>query len=128
MKKSLLLALITIPLLLSACNRDSKPTDGSGNPTNGQSIFEVPANILTVTPSVAEELQVESLIPVSGGTLTVTGGDGTTYTLMIPANALTIDTTIRMIPVDELNGMPFGNNPLAVQLEPMVYSLTSLLH
>jgi len=118
MKKSLLLALITIPLLLSACNRDSKPTDGSGNPTNGQSIFEVPANILTVTPSVAEELQVESLIPVSGGTLTVTGGDGTTYTLMIPANALTIDTTIRMIPVDELNGMPFGNNPLAVQLEP----------
>ena len=57
MKKSLLLALITIPLLLSACNRDSKPTDGSGNPTNGQSIFEVPANILTVTPSVAEELR-----------------------------------------------------------------------
>ncbi|GIV96878.1 MAG: hypothetical protein KatS3mg057_1535 [Herpetosiphonaceae bacterium] len=73
---------------------------------------------ISVTPILDTARQVEMIIPTSGGTLSVTGADGTTFQLDIPDRALISDTLVRMIPVSRFDGMPFGSTPYAVQLEP----------
>ncbi|AYF98072.1 hypothetical protein D7I47_07260 [Protaetiibacter intestinalis] len=51
---------------------------------------------------------VSAVIPVSGGTLTATGADGTSYTLTIPADALRVATEVTLTPVASTTGLPFG--------------------
>jgi len=81
-------------------------------------IFGVPADGIKVTPSLESQHQSEALIPATGGSLSATGSDGTTYRLDIPAGALASETRVRMTPVSKLEGMPFGTDSHAVQLEP----------
>ena len=57
-------------------------------------------------------------MPIEGGQLSATAADGTTFVLNIPADALVAETMIRMTPVSNLDGMPFGTESHAVQLEP----------
>lgn len=81
-------------------------------------IFEIPSDPIQVTPSLDSERQAEALISTSGGTLNASGADGTTYRLDIPAGALVSETLVRMTPLSSLEGMPFGSERYAVQLEP----------
>lgn len=83
-----------------------------------QFIFESPADPFQVTPALDEFAQAEAVIGREGGSLSATGADGTVFRLDLPADALVTNTTIRMIPLSRLDGMPFGSGPLAVQLEP----------
>ena len=58
-------------------------------------------------------------IPVSGGTLQTTGADGTVYTLTVPPDALTQDTTISMTPLTGASGLDLaGGRLLGVQFAP----------
>ena len=59
------------------------------------------------------------LIATSGGTLTATAADGTTYTLTVPADALLDDTTITLTPVIAIGGFVVGRRLVAaVDAEP----------
>lgn len=82
-------------------------------------IFETPADPIQVGVELDSAKTVEAVIPVEGGTLSVTGADGTLYTLEIPSDALLSETTIGMTPVSSISNMPFGNErTYAVQLSP----------
>ena len=113
MNKNMLAFSLLLLFLVSACS------GGGGNvPPEFQYVFEVPDDPISVTPILDTERQAEAIIPASGGTLSVTGADGTIFQLDIPAGALVFDTLIRMIPVSTLDGMPFGSDHYAVQFEP----------
>ncbi len=95
------------------------PGGSSGAPAKYQYIFETPADPVQVSPTLETDAGAEALIPLEGGALSVTGADGTTYTLEIPSDALTEATTVRMTPLSALGGIPFGSGQTyAVQLEP----------
>lgn len=105
--------------LLSACEPSTPATEGTiSTVSNNGSAFAIAEDPIRVTPTLDTSNQSEAIIPVSGGSLITTAADGTLFRLDIPANALVADTLIRMTPVSQLDGMPFGSNPLAVQLEP----------
>ena len=105
------------------------PLHEANNPQHLQYIFDTPSDPITVIPNPDSQQQVEATITVAGGTLSATGADGTTYTLDIPSGALADDTLIQMTPLSSLEGMPFGSQNFAVQLEPaglQFYSLAIL--
>ena len=81
---------------------------GSGNP--------ITVNVAVDTPrAVAQD------VPLTGGSITATGADGSTYKLDIPANALTQATRITLTPVSQVSQLPMGetgSTPLGVQMEP----------
>jgi hypothetical protein len=93
-------------------------TSTTSLPAGFEHVFEVPANPIAVKPSLDEARAVEQDIPIEGGALTATAQDGTTFVLRIPADALASTAHIRMTPVAAIQGMPFGTDPHAVQLEP----------
>lgn len=60
-------------------------------------------------------------VPLEGGTITATGADGSTYSLQIPADALTEPATITVTPVAQIADLPLGETgktALGVQFEP----------
>lgn len=55
----------------------------------------------------------------TGGTLTATGADGTTFVLTLPEDAIVLPERITMTPVSQVNGLPIsGPLQAAVQIEP----------
>ncbi len=76
-------------------------------------------NPLQVTVNLEKGAESKSVIPVTGGTITALGADGTRFTLIIPANALLSDQEIHIIPVSSIDGLPLsGGLAAAVNLEP----------
>jgi hypothetical protein len=71
-----------------------------------------------VEPSVGANRPVAAKLGPAGGTLTATAGP-LTYTLTIPRDALLVETTIAMTPIDSIGKYPFAT-PFAgaVHLEP----------
>jgi hypothetical protein len=62
---------------------------------------------------------VTMMMPVTGGSLTATGSDGSVFTLTIPDKALGGPEKVTMTPLSAINGLPFsGGLVAAVQLEP----------
>lgn len=108
---------ILAALLLTACQVAANTAAPDGNANAKDDILAENQTPLNVSVALDETRSVEALIPLQGGTLTTSGADGTRYTLSIPADALNAETIIRMVPAN-LSGMPFGSNPLAVQLYP----------
>jgi hypothetical protein len=118
MKKVFLCSLLLV-LFVSSCSLSAIiPGNKATAPKALQYIFEVPSDPISVTVTLENENKAEALIPVSGGSLNVTGADGTVFRLDIPAGALAADTFIRMIPVSKVDGIPFGTQTYTVQLEP----------
>jgi hypothetical protein len=91
----------------AGCRREqAQPTTAAGKPVQ-------------VTISRDNGRAARASIPVSGGTLTATGTDGTRFTLTIPPKALDGDSTITMIPVSAIEGLPLSGGLVgAVQFEP----------
>lgn len=110
------------PETASPTREATKPLPGgagkSSVPKQYQYIFEIPSDPIQVSPGLDDTRQNEALIGPEGGSLSAVGADGTAYQLDIPAGALVTETLIRMTPLSSLEGMPFGSDPLAVQLEP----------
>lgn len=76
------------------------------------------SNPLNVTPTLDPAHAVSATIGTSGGTITTTDAAGTTYSLMIPANALVGDQTITMTPISSIAGLPFDALVGGVDLAP----------
>lgn len=68
--------------------------------------------------------EASSIMPQTGGSLSATGSDGTTYTLDIPATALVTGVEITMTPIVAVSTMDASGQPaawagaLGVRLEP----------
>jgi hypothetical protein len=82
--------------------------------------FQLPANPLSVTPTLDSSHSVKQPISASkGGTLSATGADGSVFTLVIPPKALLNDELITLTPVSAITGLPVSNGLLAaVQFAP----------
>lgn len=93
-------------------------SSATGLPIAFQHVFDIPSDPIAVTPTLDDARAVEQVVPIEGGTLSASGADGTTFVLTIPGDALATETTIRMTPVASIDGMPFGADPHAVQMEP----------
>ncbi len=77
------------------------------------------ANPLKIEMTLDATAVVEQEIGQEGGTLSVTGSDGTVYTLVIPTDALLSPELIRMVPATSITGLPFEDSaPAGVHLEP----------
>jgi len=84
-----------------------------------------PVNLSSVTADPSRAVSLS--LPASGGSLTATAADGTTFNLTIPANALVQPTTITMTPILSVGGLP-GTLRLVdgVQLAPDGLRLSQL--
>ena len=93
------------------------PTPGPNLPPQGDGHF--PATVPTSLPGVVPDPTTVQAHPdttrstsgaissASGGTLTATGGDGTTYTLDVPAGAVLSDVKVSMTPLSSIDDLPF---------------------
>lgn len=119
MNKKLLFLALLVMVLGSAC---ALPTilsgPGSNNSADVANILKISSDPIRVSPVLDNALQMEAIIPVEGGSLSVVAADGTQFRLDISAGALVEETLVRMIPLSGVEDMPFGSQPLAVQLEP----------
>jgi hypothetical protein len=76
-------------------------------------------NPLQVTVDLDEGAGVESVIPMTGGTITTETSGGTRFTLTIPEHALLSDQKVQMTPVVSIDGLPLSGGLLAaVDLKP----------
>ncbi len=96
-------------------------TPGNSNNSNNVSglDFEAPAQPINVTVQLDQDYSTSDMISVDGGSLFLTGADGSEFTLEIPANALENDTLITLTAVESIVGAPLDDGPVAaVHLEP----------
>lgn len=96
---------------------------GTGSSSTGLTPYTLAGNGDPFTVSVAVDTPraVAQDVPLTGGSITATGADGSTYTLDIPANALTQATRITLTPVSQVSQLPVGetgSTSLGVQMEP----------
>lgn len=109
---------LVLVIVLAACQPVGN-LFGGGKSKQYAYVFEANTDPINVAVSLDNAQSSSALITTQGGSLSVTGKDGTQYTLNIPNDALLVDTTITMTPVATLTGLPFGSaDSLAVQLEP----------
>ncbi|MEX2144214.1 MAG: hypothetical protein WD740_06435, partial [Anaerolineales bacterium] len=109
-------------LLLAACGSDEQ-TEQTPSSATAQSEQAAPVDPINVAVTLDQANAVSEVIPITGGSLTATGVDGTTYTLEIPGDALIYETKITMTPA-QFSGLPVGFAPgPGVQLEPTGLSL-----
>ena len=74
---------------------------------------------LSLSIDAATTARSATVSSATGGTLSATGSDGTTYQLSIPAGALAQDTLITMTPVAAISNLPLsGGLGGAVKFEP----------
>lgn len=110
-----LVALIAVSVLPGYSSSHSLPS-----PIRRSRIEPKALNVIAdVTPVLDTARAVTAIISTEGGTLTLTTGDGTRFTLTLPADALISDAEITMTPVSSAERLPLsGGLVTAVQLEP----------
>ena len=97
-----------------------------GVPADLAWIFETPLSTIDLSTTLDATHRTQAAIPLTGGSLTTTGADGTTYRLDVPGDALIDATTIAMTPLASIDGLPFGwGQGPAVRLEPEGLSLAN---
>jgi hypothetical protein len=123
--KKLLLFVLVLVLISLSCKvfTPNLSNDPSNRPNNSANLpvvdFVTPAEPLNVTVQLDELYTVSGPISVNGGSMVLTGADGTLFTLDVPAKALDVDTVITMTAVKNITGAPLGSDAVsAVQLEP----------
>ncbi|HEX5239906.1 MAG TPA: hypothetical protein VFW20_02810, partial [Candidatus Limnocylindrales bacterium] len=114
------LVVLVVVLLVAACagtpgSAAPSGSSGSGGPSE---IAGLPELGLTNVATEAANARAATIGP-AGGTITATAADGTTFSLVVPANAVSRRMTIAMYPVGHLNGLPGGESLTAgVQFSP----------
>ena len=110
---------ILVLVFVSGCSTGAPSGGKPSSRQDIQSVFEIPADPYQVEVTTDPGQLVEQVIPESGGTIRATAADGSIFTLEVPADAVVVETLIRMTPVSAISGMPFGDgSAYAVQLEP----------
>ena len=91
------------------------PLGAGGCATEGGGIEQGPF----VSPEVDPERHASALIGPDGGSVEVSGADGTEYRLTIPADALIKETEIALTPVVRIDDLPMSGGLVAgVHFEP----------
>lgn len=122
--KSRILALLPLAVMTQlACQALSNLVGSSGSPAGSagdyQYIFDTSAEPIAVTVKLDAGKTAQATIPLEGGELSTSGADGTVYTLVVPSDALLVETEISLTPAASVSGMPFGGEQTyAVQLAP----------
>ena len=113
-----------IVALLAACGGGDAPAPDPGSGTNPPSAaapytLAVAAAPLRAHATPDATRAVTQEVPLTGGTLSATGADGTVYTLEIPGDALTNQARIRMTPLAalQIDDLP-AERSFGVTLEP----------
>ena len=92
------------------------PTPG---PTGPAPAFPQTPDPIKVTDTLESGGLTQTMYGGFENSMTVTGADGTVYTLTMPKDALLSAVDVTMTPVDTVNGLPFAKGLVgAVQLEP----------
>jgi hypothetical protein len=120
---------VSVLLLLLAVSLSCKFLNRTASRGKGPAIdFSAPGKPLNVTVQLDKKQTVSRLVPLSGGSVTLTSADGSKFTLDVPADALAADTTITMTAVKSIDGAPLDSNtPTAVQLEPSGLSFKQMV-
>lgn len=106
------LAALLLPTL-AACSSSAGPSQSS------PSISLVPANPVNVTEHLETGRTTTATLDAKGGTVVATGSDGTSFTLVVPPDALLVSQRISLTPVQTIVGLPYhGGLSAAVHLEP----------
>ena len=104
-------------MIAAACVSGS-PAGSSGS-TGGANATLLTPHPKGVSVTLDNAKAATAVIPVTGGTLSATGADGSVFTLTIPDKALGGDEKVTMTPLIAVNGLPFSGGLVAgVQLEP----------
>lgn len=104
------LLFLCIATLITACGG----SPGADRPT----VTRPAPDPITVSATFDTDLTATVTVPPGGGTLSVTGGDGTGYVLVIPDGALLETAMLSMTPLSALSGAPVEGRAHAVLLEP----------
>jgi len=104
------LGLATVALLVTGCGGISAPPKATVQIPDPD-----PISISTVLETAAASSET---VPLSGGSLSATGADGTVYTLTIPGDSLLEETVVTMTPLTDIAGAPVTGRALGVRLEP----------
>lgn len=110
-------------VLVAGCPQPPPPPPGMTTP---QGIFNAPANPTRVVPAPDTARAVTVLVPKTGGSVSATGADGSTFTLKVPNRALAEDTEITLTPLSSIGGLPFESLVAGVQVEPDGLELDAL--
>ena len=111
-------------LISISCNfltpKSSDNSNESNVPDNAPAVdFITPAEPLNVTVQLDEAFTTSGKFTSQGGIMSLTAGDGSVFTLEVPAQALETDTVITMTAVKSITGAPLSSAAVtAVQLEP----------
>jgi len=119
-------SLLLVLVLMLSCNffngkGTAEPVANSDNTVNIKDItvdLSAPANPINVTVELDDANSKSGMFSTNGSVMSLTGPDGTIYTLEIPPGALDVDTAITMTIVKSMNGAPLSGDVFAVQLEP----------
>lgn len=104
------LFIAALPLLLAGCGGVTAPPKAT---------VEIPApNPMSISAGTDAAAASSATVPLSGGTLSATGADGTVYTLTIPADSLLEETVVTMTPLSDIAGAPVTGRALGIRLEP----------
>ncbi|GAC1406433.1 MAG: hypothetical protein NVSMB64_12090 [Candidatus Velthaea sp.] len=114
-------------LTVSACGGGSTggpaglavPHPMSGVAAAGGPVFAPAGTPVSVGVTVdAARGTAQTLTPDAGGTLLVTGADGTRYSLEVPPGALSSATRVTLAPIAAISGSPLGGLKNGVQFGP----------
>jgi len=102
-----------------ACEATSTTTSSTTTTTTTSSTTTTTIAGPAVVITLDEARAATKTLPLEGGTLEATGGDGTVYSLTIPPGALLLETAITMTPIVSIAGgdLPDGS-VLGVDLKP----------
>ncbi len=109
-------ALVLAAMSLAACSAAGDPSGGPAATTPSPAAAG-PIGPLTFGVDQARAAQTTATL-VTGGSVTATGSDGTTYALVVPPGAVPADTVVRVVPLTDVKGIPTTTPVLAVRLEP----------
>src|SRR3989304_10456672 len=99
---------ILVLVFVSGCSTGAPSGGKPSSRQDIQSVFEIPADPYQVEVTTDPGQLVEQVIPESGGTIRATAAEGSIFTLEVPADAVVVETLIRMTPVSASSGMRFG--------------------
>jgi len=100
--------------ILTACSPAEK-----GGMTALPTLTPKPGAIKPISGRPETRATASALISVAkGGTVTATGGDGTRYTLAVPALAVTQDVTVTITPMTDVSGGIGDGTRHVVRMEP----------
>ncbi len=119
MSKTNLAIIAAILISISIGCKSLMPTKSTEKNAGPAVDFTTPGKGLDVKVQLDKKQTSSAKIGKDGGSVSLTGSDGSKFTLDVPANALDAETEIAMTAVKSLDGAPMDNKtPTAVQLEP----------